>query len=209
MPSNRIAIIFVVLFTFVACDSATENGSSANVAKNSVANKEKAQQEEDDEQKSAGKSLLDIANKLLDEKAKSGSEGAKKVQELMSEKFGELSDGNSEIAEDAAKWASDAFKSLKGKGLTSADSAKDWITEDIRNMNALKYKVVKISLANLEAVEDELNRLGKLRWDCFHAVEQDGQTILFFKKERRSIIKNIPVKDMLKLVPLMNDGGEN
>lgn len=47
---------------------------------------------------------------------------------------------------------------------------------------------------------------GKLRWDCFHAVTKDGETILFLKKERRSILKNIPLKDMLKLVPLMGDG---
>ena len=201
---NAMLLLIVLL---IGC---SETGKTVAESESKVVRKVVIQQEEDAQEEgmeSPTKGLLDFANKLINEQAESGSETAKKASDWMSDKFGEASDSGSEIAEDAAKWASEAFKSLKDKGLTQADNAKDWLSEDIRNMNALKYKIVKISMSDLDAVEDQLNELGKLRWDCFHAVEKDGETILFFKKERRSVLKNIPVKDMLRLVPLMSDGG--
>ena len=179
--------------------SETKTVSSA-ISDTSVSNQEQSDETEDDG------GLLGRAKSLLKDAADSGSKEAGAAQKWMSDKFGDATDSGSQIADDAAKWASEAFESLRDKGLTTADSASDWVTEDIRNMNALKYKIVKISMDDLEAVEDQLNDLGKLRWDCFHAVAKDGETILFFKKERRSILKNIPLKDMLKLVPLMGDG---
>lgn len=162
-------------------------------------------QQDEPKQESKSGGLFDKAKGLLKQAADSGSEEAGMAQEWMSDKFGDASESSSQIAEDATKWASDAFDSLKQKGLTSADSASEWVTQDIRNMNALKYKVVTVSMDDLEAVEDKLNELGKLRWDCFHAVEKDGKTVLMFKKERRSLLKNIPVNDMLRLVPLMGN----
>ena len=210
MNTRLIPWLLVLAIVVTGCEQNAAVVSKSPVAASKIANRVPAEDspiQEQEEKKSAGKKLFDIANKLLDEKAKSGSDGAKKVQEMMGDKFSEFASDSGQIADDAAKWATDAFKSLKAKGLTSASNPKDWLTEDIRNMNALKYKVVKISMDDLDNVEDQLNRLGELRWDCFHAVEKDGETILFFKKEKRSILKNIPVKDMLKLVPLMNDGG--
>lgn len=200
---NSILVIAVLL---LGCSSGdTTVPESTTEISNKTIQKQDAQEPEE---KSATKGILDFANKIIKEQADSGNENAQKAKDWMADKFGDASESGSQIADDAAKWASDAFESLKGKGLTSAENAKDWLTEDIRNMNALKYKVVKVSMNDLDAVEDQLNELGKLRWDCFHAVEKDGETVLFFKKERRSVLKNIPVKDMLRLVPLMGDGGE-
>lgn len=204
---NAILLITVLV---LGCNSAatTVSDPTTAVLETDIVQQEQDDQEESsDDPKSATKGLLDFASKIIKEQSDSGNETAKKAQDWMTDKFGEASDSGSQIADDAAKWAADAYQSLKDKGLTSADNAKDWLTEDIRNMNALKYKIVKISMDDLDAVEDQLNDLGKLRWDCFHAVEKDGDTILFFKKERRSVLKNIPVKDMLRLVPLMGDGG--
>ena len=163
-------------------------------------------QEQESKPKSKAAGLFGKAKDLLEQAADSGSQEAETAKKWMTDKFGDASESGSQVAEDAAQWASDAFDSLKQKGLTTADSASEWVTQDIRNMNALKYKVVTVSLDDLEAVEDKLNELGKLRWDCFHVVEKDGKTVLMFKKERRSMLKNIPVSDMLRLVPLMGDG---
>ena len=209
MNAIHVNSILIIAVLILGCSpvNTTVSDTTTNVSKNETVQQD-VQEKEGDGEKSATKGILDFANKLIKEQAESGSEAAKQAQGWMSDKFGDASESGSQIADDAAKWASDAFQSLKDKGLTSADNAKDWLTEDIRNMNALKYKIVRISMDDLDEVEDQLNDLGKLRWDCFHAVEKDGDTILFFKKERRSVLKNIPVKDMLRLVPLMGDGGE-
>ena len=209
MHKALLLLVFSVCGLLVACRNEPGIAEVENAPTKIVAKESSPQDQESDEKEESGaKKLLNMANKFLDEQAESGSDNAKKAQQWMSDKFGDASDSGSEIAEDAAKWASEAFESLKDKGMTSADSASQWLTEDIRNMNALKYKVIKISLDDLDELEDQLNDLGKLRWDCFHAVEKDGHTILFLKKERRSILKNIPVRDMMRLIPLMSEGGE-
>ena len=195
MKNLFLILTITVALVSIGCSDANIVSNAEAVAETApVANMtvaaESGQQEQDGTPaKSKTKSLLDFANKVLEEQAESGSEGAQKAKEWMSDKFGDATDSGSQIADDAAEWATDAFQSLKDKGLTSADNASQWLTEDIRNMNALKYKVVKVPMDDLEALEQRLNDLGKLRWDCFHAVEKDGSTVLFFKKERRSILK--------------------
>ena len=199
---------FVCGFSLIACSdqNAVNQRTTALETTNELAAKQPiaVTQEEQLPEKSTAGGLLDFANKIL-EKADEKSDEAKKAKDWMNEKFGDASGSGMQIADDASKWAADAFKKLKEKGMTTATSPAQWLQEDIRNMNALKYKVVKIELNDLEAVEDELNKLGALRWDCFHVTEKDGQAVLFFKKERRSLLKNIPVRDMMKLVPLMGN----
>ena len=209
--------LFVVLVScglvFSACSDNTntsvDSESNATVPATLIepmpAVSEQPQEQEKEEKKSKAAGLLDMANKILD-KVDSESEEAKKAKEWMNDKFGGESGGESFIPEDAAKWAADAFGKLKEKGMTTASNPSEWLKEDIRNMNALKYKIVKVSLDDLEALEDQLNKMGQLKWDCFHVAEKGDETILFFKKEKRSILKNIPVRDMMKLVPLMGNG---
>ena len=199
---------FVCGFSLVACSdqSVVNQPNTVSESKNVAAKQPIAvtQQEQQPEKSKAG-GLLDFANKIL-EKAEEKSDEAGKAKDWMNEKFGDASESGMQIADDAAKWAADAFEKLKDKGMTTAATPAQWLKDDIRNMNALKYKIVKIELNDLEAVEEELNKLGGLRWDCFHVSEKDGQTVLFLKKVRRSLLKNIPMRDMMKLVPLMGSG---
>ena len=163
-----------------------------------------ATQEQESEKKSKVVDLLDFANKVIEKVDDSGNQ-ADKAKQWMNEQFGGGSGDAAQVADDAAKWAADAFKKLKGTGMTTAGTPGQWLQEDISNMNALDYKVVSFKLDDLDALEDELNRLGKLRWNCFHVVEKTDQSILFFKREKRSMLKNLPVRDMMKLIPLMNN----
>jgi hypothetical protein len=151
--------------------------------------------------------LLSKASQLLKKAADAGSQEADAANKWLNERLEDVGSTGADVAGDVAQWANDMFESLKDQGLTTAANTSQWITEDIRNINALKYKIVKVSLDDLSAVEKQLNSLGELKWDCFHAVEKGGETILFFKKERRSFLKNIPFRDLMKLVPLM--GSEN
>ncbi len=140
---------------------------------------------------------------LLKQATDSSSDGADTARKWITDRMYDATDSGTAIAGDASEWASEMFQSLKDQGLTSADNARQWLTDDIRNMNALNYKIVRVSLDDLEAVEAKLNELGALRWECFHAVDQDGETVLFFKKNSRSILRNIPATDLMKLIPLM------
>lgn len=151
--------------------------------------------------------ILNRATDLFSKTKRTGAAGdvAKK---WLSDKLQDAGDSGGETAEDAAKWANDTYKSLKKQGLTTASDAGQWLSDDIQNMNAWKYKVEAIDFSQPEDAERQMNKLGKDGWECFHVSEQKGKTIFFFKKSKKSYLKNIPVKDMLKLIPLMGGGSD-
>jgi len=58
-----------------------------------------------------------------------------------------------------------------------------------------------------QVAEGKLNEAGKSRWECYHVSDLPGGMRFFMKRQKRSYLKNLPLKDVLKLVPLL-DGGE-
>ena len=112
--------------------------------------------------------------------------------------FGDAADAGMNAASDSADYVGDLFHSLKDKGLTTADDTKQWVQEDFQAMGAWEYKVVVLS-GSAETVEQKLNELGKDRWDCFEANDET----FFLKRPRKSYLRNIPMKDLIKLVPMM------
>lgn len=117
-------------------------------------------------------------------------------------------DATGQTADDTMKWVNETYKSLSENGMTSAKNAKDWVTEDWNSINAWEYKVVSVSMAdvveNPELLEQTLNANGNHRWDCFHVSESSEMTRFFMKRHKKSYLKNVPLKDMLKLIPLLD-----
>ncbi len=113
-----------------------------------------------------------------------------------------VSNSSNQLTTGSMDWANQTFKSLKDQGLTSAESTSDWLTEDWQNMESWEYKVVKFKPFPEDELETELNRLGKLGWECFSI--NAGQ--MFFKKRRESYLRRLPFKDLLRLAPLFNQG---
>ncbi len=154
-------------------------------------------------------SILNRAAQILDRAKQSGSSQAGVASEWLSERMQDVSESTSQAADNTGEWATDTFQYLKEQGLTTANSTQEWLSEDIQNMGAWHYKVVTLDLTDPPAeMEVTLNELGKERWECFHVLPStDGQTTLFFKKSRRSYLKSIPFKDVMRLLPLMSGGG--
>lgn len=127
--------------------------------------------------------------------------------------FSDTGEATGQSAEDTMKWVNETYKSLSDRGLTTAKDAGDWVSEDWNSMGAWEYKVVLIGSAAIvqdaNLLESTLNEHGKQRWDCFHVSSEDGGFRFFMKRAKRSYLKNMPLRDVLKLVPLLNtDGGE-
>ncbi len=215
MKSTLFATAFCFVLTMAGgCGSdqtagKTRSEKTSDSAGRSTVNGAELPAEAEDGNQTSDAGLLDRATDLIRKATDSSAEGAETTRKWIEEKINDTTESSSGITEDASEWANNMYNSLKDQGLTTADNTRQWLTEDIRNMSAFEYRIAKIPLSDLPALEDELNELGKSRWECFHAVEQNGDMILFFKKGRRSILKNIPVKDLMKLIPLMGtDAGE-
>ena len=106
--------------------------------------------------------------------------------------------------EDTMKWANDTFEALKKKGLTTANNAGSWLTQDFKNMNAWEYKVVFIQGRQPITAEKKLNELGEQRWECFHVEPQPGSTVFYLKKPKQSYLRSLPTSDLMRLVPMMS-----
>lgn len=115
--------------------------------------------------------------------------------------FGDAADAGMNAASDSADYVGDLFHSLKDQGLTTADDTKQWVQEDFQAMGAWEYKVVVLS-DSPEDIEQKLNELGKNRWECFEVSDRT----FFFKRSRKSYLRNIPMKDLIKFVPMMQGG---
>ena len=104
------------------------------------------------------------------------------------------------------KWANEMYQSLKDKGMTTAGSTKEWLTSDWKAMGAWEYKIVKVDTSDLANTEKRLNELGKDNWECFHVAARGDSEFMYFKKPAKSFLKNVPFKDALHLIPLMDLG---
>ncbi len=149
-----------------------------------------------------------IGSKVTDlfEQAKSKTPSLDDMKKMLSD----AGDATGQTTDDTMNWVNEMYKSLSDRGLTSAKSAGDWVAEDWNSMNAWEYKVVRVgSEQTPNALAEKLNESGKNRWDCFHVSEAANGTTFYMKRQKKSYLKNVPLKDMMKLIPLLdNDNGQ-
>lgn len=201
MKRNYLDIFNVCVFAFslvmfASCEAQPianttgENVSGIGKSRESGATTDPPAKEQE-EQKSKAAGIMDIASKLMDQAKDSG---------------GQAIDQASGSGQDVMDYASEMYKTLKKQGLTKATDASSWLREDFNNMNAIEYKVLRTSVEDPAEFEATLNEMGKARWECFHVQEKDGATTFYFKKPRRSYMRNIPMRDMIRMVPFMGNG---
>jgi hypothetical protein len=160
-------------------------------------------QEETKQEPESG--VLGTAGKLLEKaKSKSGSTAAGASKWVQDKLSGAASAGN-ETADDTWEWANDTFESLKSKGLTTATSTSEWLGQDWNNMESWEYKVVTLGGTD-EKLAEKLNAFGKQGWECFHTEPKTEGTRFYLKKPTFSYLRQLPFKDVIKLVPMMNNG---
>jgi len=122
--------------------------------------------------------------------------------------FNNVGDATEQTTDDAMAWATEMYKSLSKQGMTQTGNVKDWISEDWNNINAWEYKVVTVDKKqvadNPAILQETLNEVGKQRWDCFHVSDGSTGTTFYMKRQKKSYMKSLPLKDMLKLIPLLD-----
>ena len=108
-----------------------------------------------------------------------------------------------------AQTLSQAYESAKSKGQTATTSARDWILNDINSTNRWEYRVVPISDMEPTQLESRLNELGRDGWQCFHVQANGPMATFFMQRHPSSISRNIPMSDLLKVLPYLGLGKDN
>ena len=154
--------------------------------------------EDDSVLSKAGKMVGDAASKSV----KSASDAGQWVQETL----GDATKTGTKSAADTWEWANETFESLKAQGLTSAQSTSQWLGQDWKNMESWQYQIVILEGEPAD-VAKKLNELGEQGWECFEVTDLTSTSTKFYlKKPTFSYLRQLPFKDVIKLVPLMNAG---
>jgi len=107
-----------------------------------------------------------------------------------------------EEMEETSYWETikDKFEELKSDNLEKSEKARNWIEEDIEKIGDWEYKVIKMSSSNNEEIEENLNKLGTDRWECFWVEKRKEEIVFYFKKPKISYLQKLPTGDLLKII---------
>jgi hypothetical protein len=205
MKSLNSMFLSAVVLAFITCGcNKTENAGGG--AQGVQTNDEQSASDSGNETSVSG--AVEKAHQAFDNVKSSGAVKFDEAKKWLTDVAHQAAETGGATAGDAATWANDLYNSLKEKGLTTAGSATEWLSDDIRNMGAFEYKVITLDGRDPARVEKQLNELGQQRWECFHVTGEGEQMVFYLKKDRRSYLKNVPVKDLMKLIPLMGGDGQ-
>ncbi len=111
-----------------------------------------------------------------------------------------------ETAEGIWEDVQDLYNKAREKGEKVPESTYDWIRQDLQGMGDWQYQVVDIQETDPEILVGMLNELGRDRWECIFIEPYDTGRRFYFKKPVRVYLKNIPLSDILKMIPGGGDG---
>jgi len=178
-------LLVLLAVTFLQCGCANEPAGGIAVAP-------AVQQEQPQEEGGIVAGLL--------EKAKEKTPSLDDMKKMLND----AGEAGGDTVDDTMTLLNDTWKSLKKRGGTHTNDVAEWVADDWNSMNTWEYKVVAVGTDKPEKLEETLNEAGSQRWDCFHVSEVGGDTKFFLKRKKKSYLQNIPLKDMLKLVPLLD-----
>ena len=112
-----------------------------------------------------------------------------------------------EAGTNAMQWAEKKFQEARAAGETQATSATEWVQEDLKSAGTWEYKVVVTENSDPEKVQEALNQLGRERWECYSSTPDGRGLMLQLKRPNTSVIRSLPARDLIRLVPLLGLGG--
>lgn len=200
--------LLVCLLTQIGCSKEEVAARSVNQPANPAETQKAETESQADEDTSAEKSALEKAAELLKNAKFSGGDSAEQATQWMQDVLGDATESGGASAQDALDWTNEMYESLKEQGLTTAGSTTEWLSDDWNKMGTWQYKVIVLGDLSPDEMESKLNELGAQRWECFHVTSSANGQTMYFKKHARSYLKHVPLKDMMKLIPLMDSGNE-
>ena len=136
-----------------------------------------------------------------------GSTTASSAGHWLAEQYDYSSKNTSETTSAAMKWLTNQYNNAVASGETTAKTAQAWFAEDLGKIGSWEYRVLRTTSSD-KRLEDELNELGRERWECFSTVSHGGRLIYSFKRQHRSYLQSVPAKELLRLVPLLDFSAE-
>ena len=203
---RRVTIVLLLAVTaFIGCEA--KNAAEPVVQKAHVAGKpdsdDPAVEQVAEADPSIGSQLTTVMNQIGEKSEAAASD----VSEMTSNLIDDVSTTSSEAAQHTADWVTSLYEQARNTGETTTTTAKDWVMEDIRRGGSWEYRVDVVT-EDAKQQQEILNDLGKRRWECYEITVVGDETRFYSKRPSSSVIRSLPVRDVLRLLPLLSGGGE-
>jgi len=146
--------------------------------------------------------------RLYEQAKSSGATAATSASDWLGELYDDANEMRIGATDSSLEWIEDSYAEAQRTGETSATSARDWVTGDLSRIGAWEYKTLVLPTDRPEEIAIELNKLGADRWECFWVDRQVTDATFYFKKPGRSYLRNIPARELFRLLPLLPGGGD-
>ncbi len=113
-----------------------------------------------------------------------------------------------EMAVEIQEQITEFYEKARESGETVPDDIREWVESDVERMGTWEYKVLRVDGTDPEPLEEQLSELGKQRWECSMTAYPKPELTILCKRPARSYIKMVPFKDVLRLFPVGDGGGE-
>jgi hypothetical protein len=96
--------------------------------------------------------------------------------------------------------ARELYQQAKESGEQVPEDVKKWVKEDVDKIGTWEYKVVTLDEADPGQLEEELNRLGKERWNCFWVDRREEGPVMYFKRPVWSYLQRMPKGQLWRFI---------
>ena len=180
----------------VSTEAVVDDESTAKVAQSDKSTSDATDAKE--------KSYWKQVTEMYESAKSSGRTTASNVNAWIIETYDQASSSTKETAAATADWFNNAYEQAKESGETTAANTRDWLIEDVKKMGSWEYKTIVVKSAESNTALARLNELGAKRWECFWVDKQGDQTTFYLKKAGRSFLRQLPARELLHLLPLLN-----
>ncbi len=107
-----------------------------------------------------------------------------------------------EDAEKPSYWdrAKKAYEEIGSNDRDLSEETKVWVQEDLEKIGDWEYKVVELRSQKSAEIEENLNKMGEERWECFFVRETKNSITLMFKRQKISYLQKASKLDWSRLV---------
>tara|TARA_B100001057_G_scaffold75085_2_gene69745 strand:- start:2845 stop:3318 length:474 start_codon:yes stop_codon:yes gene_type:complete len=126
--------------------------------------------------------------------------GEKSYTERLKEAYDEKVKAGKELYDKGVKGAKEKYGVGLEDGKKLTTKSKEWLMKDIENIGDWEYKVVSYGSKDFQALEKDLNELGKERWQCFWVEAAGEGKVFYFKRTKMSYLSKIPAGALLRII---------
>ena len=154
------------------------------------------------------RTFVDYLHEQYRNAKEAGSTRARSAGHWLSEHYTNVTNNASEFAESTTEWVSELYNDAYEAGETSARNTSEWVAQDVGKIGTWQYTVIEEP--RFDDLEKTLNKMGDQRWECIQVIYQPGEHIrAVLKRPHRSYLQQLPAKDLLRLFPLLQSGGDD